>query len=324
MGKNIINPLKLKIWKEPITKMEFVWVPGGKYLMGQAEKETEMLKNYIKNLLSEGPLDKGCTSLNTIFENYHNCELPQHAVSVDGFWMGRFPVTRGQYQVFSEQSGYISVSQKSGCDYYDAREGYWLSDKKMTWQGGMSEWNHYKPFVADETHPVVCVSWEDARAMCIWLNKNNQNMFRLPTEEEWEYACRSSTTTPYNFGEKSTYETANFSGNNTTPVGKFLDNDYGLFDMHGNIHEWCENIFYEYCDTKQGEIIKLQKICDDDFKKKYGHDRSLRGGSWHTKKIHGRSASRDKKFQLTCSFDIGFRLVSIPKDQNNNTLLGLI
>src|SRR5262249_40410528 len=97
-----------------------------------------------------------------------------------------------------------------------------------------------------DNQPVVCVSWNDALAFCTWLAKKESKVYRLPTEAEWEYACRAGTVTPYNFGKSVTREQANFaegpldpSRNKTTRVGSYPANAFGLYDMHGNIWQWC-------------------------------------------------------------------------------------
>ena len=93
--------------------------------------------------------------------------------------------------------------------------------------------------------PVESVSWDDAVEFCQRLSQKTGQEYRLPNEAEWEYACRAETTTPYYFGQTLSREQANFGGSRTTDVGSYPTNAFGLYDMHGNVCEWCQDKWHQ-------------------------------------------------------------------------------
>ena len=245
-----------EIGHEPITGMELVWIPGGCFQMGSPKGEE-----------GRGP-DEG----------------PQHEVCVDGFWLGKYEVTQGQWQKVMGSNPSI--------------------------------------FKKGDNYPVENVSWQDAQAFIKKLTAMNggQYTFRLPTEAEWEYACRAGTTTPFFFGETIGTDQANYDGNHTygkgkkgvyrertTPVGSFPANAFGLYDMHGNVLEWCKDI---YSDKAYGKHQRSNPIyTGTDFRS--GSDRVLRGGSCFNFPRHLRSASRIRGDAADRYYNVGFRLVRL-------------
>lgn len=163
-------------------------------------------------------------------------ERPQHKVTVPEFWMGKFPVTQAQYEAVMDNN----PSRFPGTNY-----------------------------------PVETVSWYDAVAFCEKASKQTGMTLRLPSEAEWEYACRAGTTTPFHFGKTITIEQANYSGmyNKTTFVGCFSANAFGLYDMHGNVREWCQDHWHE--NYKNAPQDGSPWINGGD-----ANCRVLRGGSW--------------------------------------------
>jgi uncharacterized protein (TIGR02996 family) len=169
----------------------------------------------------------------------------QHRVTLTkGFWMGVYPVTQAQWQAVMG----TNPSQSEGDD-----------------------------------RPVENVSWEDCQAFCEQLSKRDGTRHQLPTEGQWEYACRAATTTPFYFGQSISTDQANYDGNHTygkgkkgvyreqtTPVGSFPPNVWGLYDMHGNVWEWCQDWYGPY---PNGEL-------KDPKNTNSGEARVLRGGSW--------------------------------------------
>lgn len=138
-------------------------------------------------------------------------EGPQHEVIIaQPFALGVYAVTFSEYDCFCEATG-----RKTPAD---------------------NDWGR-------KNHPVINVSWHDAQAYCGWLNKQTGQSYRLPSEAEWEYACRAGTTTPFNTGEKINSEQANFdtAHGRTLPIGSFPSNKFGLYDMHGNVLEWAQD-----------------------------------------------------------------------------------
>ncbi|NEQ23918.1 MAG: formylglycine-generating enzyme family protein [Microcoleus sp. SIO2G3] len=164
--------------------------------------------------------------------------------------------------------------------------------------------------------PVERVFWNDAVEFCARLSKATGREYRLPSEAEWEYACRAGTTTPFHFGETITTDLANYDGNytygsgskgqyrkQTTNVGSFPPNAFGLHDMHGNVLEWCQDTWHEnYNGVPTDGSAWVNENANQNI-------RTLRGGSWDFNPRVCRSASRD--FDLP-DFDlstIGFRVV---------------
>jgi uncharacterized protein (TIGR02996 family) len=159
-----------------------------------------------------------------------------------------------------------------------------------------------------DTRPVESVSWDDCQDFCRRLSRSEGRPYRLPTEAEWEYACRAGTTTPYYFGQTISRRQANCNGNgayrgHTTATGTFLPNRWGLTDLHGNLWEWCQDWFGKY---PRGAVT-------DPRGPETGEVRVLRGGSWGSYPSWCRSASHCS-FANTLDFRYsGFRVV-VPAD----------
>ncbi len=165
-----------------------------------------------------------------------------------------------------------------------------------------------------ENRPIDNVSWEDASAFCQQLSQKTGNLYRLPSEAEWEYACRAGTTMPFHFGETIATNLANYDGNytygqgikethrnQTISVGSFPANAFGLHDMHGNIWEWCEDYWhgnYEGAPTDGSAWLRENEA-----------NRLLRGGSFSDFPRLCRSASRDVDDAGFRSSSVGFRVV---------------
>jgi formylglycine-generating enzyme required for sulfatase activity len=171
-------------------------------------------------------------------------EGPAHPVTIRGFAIGRFDVTVGQWTAF------VSATHRpvaKGCSW-TARSGP-KNDPDGSWQN--------LGFPQDETHPVVCVSWQDAEDYVAWLSERTKQKYRLPSEAEWEYAARARTTTPYFWGHTATHEAANYGAEEccsgatggrdrwmyTSPSGAFPPNAFGLSDMSGNVLQWVADCF---------------------------------------------------------------------------------
>jgi len=185
--------------------------------------------------------------------------------------------------------------------------------------------NWKKPgFRQDEDYPVTCVSWNDAQAFLTWLSERPDEMrsgrtYRLPTEAEWECGCRGATSssTPFHFGNALSSTQANFDGNypyggaakgpyleRTCKVGSYPANVFGLYDMHGNVWEWCSDWYDEdYYDSSPRK---------DPTGPTEGTVRVLRGGSWLDDSMWCRSASRGKSAPINRFYNGGFRVVCVP------------
>jgi formylglycine-generating enzyme required for sulfatase activity len=216
-------------------------------------------------------------------------EGPQHLVSVPAFFMGRYPVTQAQWRVVAE---FPQVNQE-------------LEPDPAQFKGG--------------NRPVEQVSWYDAVEFCNRLARHTSRPYRLPSEAEWEYACRAGTTTPFYFGDTLTTEVTNYDGNytygdvskgeyrqETTPVDDFgIANAFGLCDMHGNVDEWCQD---HYHGNYQGAPTEGSAWEDEDADENVA--RILRGGSWDDDPRGCRSAYRFNGIpRVSYYFGIGFRIV---------------
>ncbi|HIK45185.1 MAG TPA: SUMF1/EgtB/PvdO family nonheme iron enzyme [Leptolyngbyaceae cyanobacterium M65_K2018_010] len=200
-------------------------------------------------------------------ERYED-ESPQHEVTVAPFFMGRYPVTQWQWQ---------AVAQLPQVE----RE---LNPDPSRFKG--------------QDRPVEGVNWYDATEFCARLSAHTGRAYRLPTEAEWEYACRADTTTPFHFGDMITTEVANYNGSayrngpagdsrgETTPVDHFEGaNAFGLSDMHGNVYEWCQDHWHS--DYKGAPTDGSAWLSEDE-----GARRIIRGGSWNNNPGYCRSAPR--------------------------------
>jgi formylglycine-generating enzyme required for sulfatase activity/tRNA A-37 threonylcarbamoyl transferase component Bud32 len=165
-------------------------------------------------------------------------------------------------------------------------------------------------FKGEKNLPVETVSWDDCQEFVKKLREKDKKAYRLPTEAEWEYACRAGTTTPFHYGETISTDQANYNGEpygngkkgvargKTTPVGSFPANAFGLYDMHGNVWVWCQDWSGEY---PQKDVVAPQGPGK-------GQDRVLRGGSWHYIPVYCRSAFRFGNVPGSRNFNFGFRL----------------
>jgi formylglycine-generating enzyme required for sulfatase activity/uncharacterized caspase-like protein len=212
-------------------------------------------------------------------------EGPQRKVTVNAFLMGKYPVTQAQWQA-------VAKLPKVNADLQPAPA-------------------HFK----GANLPVEQVSWNDAMEFCARLLKKTEREYRLPSEAEWEYACRARTTTPFHFGPTLTTNLANYNGNysygsgpkgeyrqTTTAVGSFSPNAFGLFDMHGNVWEWCLDHWHENYNGAPTDGSAWIAGGESDR-------RLLRGGSWLNFPRLCRSASRYRNAPDNRNHVIGFRLV---------------
>ena len=242
---------QLKSFTEDLGKgvmLEMVAIPGGTFLMGSPENEAER----------------------------YDSESPQHQVTLEPFYMSKYPITQNQYQAI-------------------------MGKNPSHFKGG--------------NRPVECVSSYDTTEFCQKLSEKTGKTYRLPSESQWEYACRAGTTTPFYFGETITTDLVNYNGNytygnspkgkyreQTTDVGIFPPNAFGLYDMHGNVWEWCADDWhknYEGAPTDGSAWLEN----DDDTP-------VLRGGSWGLIPDLCRSAIRDYyDWRDDYIGNVGFRVV---------------
>jgi formylglycine-generating enzyme required for sulfatase activity len=170
------------------------------------------------------------------------------------------------------------------------------------------------------------VSWLDAMEFCHRLSQRTGRHYTLPSEAQWEYACRAGTATPFAFGATLTAELANYDANTsyvdgpkgeyrqqTTPVGMFPANAWGLQDMHGNVYEWCLDHWHaSYEGAPADGSAWLKPSATDE------EERLLRGGSWYNGPRNCRSAYRDRLLPVIASYHVGFRVVCLPQGPSLN------
>jgi formylglycine-generating enzyme required for sulfatase activity len=250
-----------------------VKIPGGRFQMGSPDTEAGRQDN----------------------------EGPQHYVDVPEFFMGKYVVTQGQWKAIAYRTD-LKVKLDLELDPFSFKEPYKDIDR----------WNR----------PVEQVNWFEAVEFCKRLSKLTGRNYRLPSEAEWEYACRAGTTTPFHFGETINTELANYRGTDneqqnwsgsygkgpkgvyrreTTPVGYFkVANAFGLYDMHGNVREWCADGCHEnYAGAPTDGSVWLN-----------GNKSPLRGGSWAFYPVNCRSAIRYNYFGRDVHYSLtGFRVV---------------
>ena len=269
--------------------LDMVSIPAGKFMMGTDDAEIERL---VKKFNWDG----------------FRREKPQHEVTLESFFMSKFLITQAQWEVIASRTGLkIKRDLKANPSH----------------------------FSGDDNLPVESVSWYDAVEFCARLAKLTEKNYRLASEAQWEYACRAVSSDqlsvnskltveewnnkyhqPFHFGETITSDLANYNGNNTfadepkgndrgktTVVGTFAPNSFGLYDMHGNVLEWCEDDWHE------------------NYKNAPDHGRAwttgesniavVRGGSWVNIPTHCRSAIRRNYGRANNDLIIGFRVVCV-------------
>ena len=168
--------------------------------------------------------------------------------------------------------------------------------------------NNPSKFKGEKNLPVEQVSWNDCQKFIEKLREKDKKPYRLPTEAEWEYACRAGTKTPFSFGETISIDQANYSGKGkkeakTTPVGSFAANALGLHDMHGNLWQWCEDWYGDY---PQNEVT-------DPKGPEKGQGRVLSGGCWFGNREMCRSANREMNGPQNRNNEYGLRLCFFPE-----------
>ncbi len=261
-------------------------------------------------------------------DNIPAIEGPSHEVTLSNFSIGKYEVTLGQFKAFVEASGYITEAEaeEGGGHIYDSTLKEWIYKTDATWKN---------PYITqNDNHPVVLVSWNDAVAYCNWLSQkegytpaytvkadktvelvSGADGYRLPTEAEWEYACRAGTKTAFNNGKNTIgMDEANFtyskddsymSGGNakdtkdcTVEVGSYKGNPWEVYDMHGNVREWCWDWYGGYPEQPVTDPLGPETAIN----------RVTRGGSWGDTPEFLRSSSRGELVSRGRGSDLGFRV----------------
>jgi formylglycine-generating enzyme required for sulfatase activity len=264
---------------------EMVVVPAGTFMMGTSAEDFDRFKR---------PDGK---------DYYHeglNCEAPQHRVLIDKpFAVGRFPVTVEEWTVAQNHPKWREPRQgdlfldveslKAGEHFVEVPENKFGTERPNSRRQGR------------EQHPMVNVTWDGATAYVRWLTAVAGKAYRLLSEAEWEYCCRAGSMTAYNTGDTITKEQARFSSGQTIEVGSFPANAWGLYDMHGNVREWCQDEWHETYEGAPGDGSPWESCANS-------ADRVFRGGAWFNYPVLLRSARRDRYHRLAETGNIGFRV----------------
>ena len=314
--------------------MDLVFLEGGRYLRGTDGGERALGRAF--------PL-----SVNAQY--FGNPERPAHITWITKpFWIAKAEVTVGQWKEFVAATGYMTTAEKSG-------EGIigWspTPEDKPLYQSHdferKPEFSWKSPgFDQEDTHPVVGVSWLDVQAFLAWLSEKEGARYRLPTEAEWEFACRAGTETWFSFGDEprgTVHRHANVAnvelekhrkhsaerqwlldwdadpedGNVfTAPVASYEANAFGLHDFHGNVWEWCQDLwldtFYKQFDwPERGEprLVAADPVNESEPQTDTNQFRTIRGGSWYNGPVICRSGNRVAWDEPDAACYIGFRVV---------------
>lgn len=271
--------------------MKLVLIPPGEFEMGSSEAE-------MTKLIEEA----GAAKREEWYIRGLRGELPKHRVRITKpFWLAACEVTRSQFQRFVENRHYRTEAERSGKGGWGALNGRWVQDRRFVWNMDLG-------VVRADDYPVVNVSWNDATAFCEWLSEKEGKAYHLPTEAQWEYACRAETATRWSFGddESSLGEYAWHAGNANGmvhPVGGKRPNSWGLHDMHGNVWETCQDWFDE-------EYYRVS-VTDDPKGPASGTVRVCRGGGWSLNLGNCRAACRDYHECDAVHSHVGFRVARV-------------
>jgi formylglycine-generating enzyme required for sulfatase activity len=283
-------------------KFEMLPIPGGTFTMGTPEREEKRSED----------------------------EGPQHEVAIAPFWMGKFEVTWDEYDQFAFS---MDIKKKK-------REGVDLANQPATEKAADAVTRPTPPY-ADETfgygrkgQPVICITHHAAMEYTRWLSAKTGKIYRLPTEAEWEYACRAGTKTAYSFGDDPSqageYGWFVENAEKPQPVGKKKPNPWGLYDMHGNVSEWCLDLYKTgiYGTFPNGQAVKEPVVLPTAAEYPY----VARGGNWDEDVDRVRSGARlksDPEWSVqdpqrpqsiwwhTDATFVGFRLVRPLEEQPN-------
>ena len=247
-------------------KLEMVLIPAGKFKMGFTEKELADFKvdfhEAVKKKTQKKELSK--EQIDSIDQRM-SMQGKQHEVTLTKpFYMGKYEVTQEQWE---SVMGNNPSSRTKGAKL-----------------------------------PVTDVSWEDCQEFIKKLNASTKGGYRLPTEAEWEYACRAGTTTAYSYGDSLTKTDANIDGLSISAVGSYKPNSFGLYDIHGNVWEWCEDWYGDY---PAGAVTDPKGPAKGEY-------RVLRGGSFNFYESNARSSNRYYYPPTLRLFNYGFRLARTP------------
>lgn len=251
--------------------VELVWVAPGTFIQGSPEAESGREPDEI-----------------------------QHRVTISrGFYLGKYPITIEQFQAFVDQTGYKTEAERGTSGGFGWNGQELVQSREFNWRN--------PGYPSSKTHPVTIITLEDAQAFCKWLSSKSKMKVQLPTESQWEFACRAGSRertyagdTDENIDEIA-WTKVNALG--AQAVGGRRPNALGIFDMCGNVSEWCLDIYGSYPVTNQTDPVATQPDVGEKPRN------VLRGGSWNRDRRRARSAARFRSDPKSRNADIGFRVV---------------
>ncbi|MGA8832043.1 MAG: SUMF1/EgtB/PvdO family nonheme iron enzyme [Desulfomonilaceae bacterium] len=294
------NPKKLITSKNSIG-MKLVRIPAGEYMMGSPKQELDWLRLTFRQTWREG------------HKQWFQDETPLHPVRITKpFYMGAYDVTVKEFRDFVDDTKYKTDAEKGdGGMIFSNKEDRWVPQKNMKWDS--------VPWKIADNQPVVFVSWNDAQAFCKWLSRKEKLRYRLPTEAEWEMACRGGAVwVRYPWGNKlpgdrdtnfgdgnpklpASLTTVNDGYEYVSPVGSYPPNGFGLYDMDGNVMEWVQ----DYYDRNYYETSPI----NDPQGPATGSGRVNKGGNWFASPADCRCAFRGFSGETMSFWNLGFRVV---------------
>jgi formylglycine-generating enzyme required for sulfatase activity len=258
-----------------------IHIPAGPFLMGTSDQQIDRLAQDLD--AAKQWREKG----------YFGREQPQHTVALPDYYIGKYPVTVGEFRRFVEAGGY--------------RHGRYWTEAGWAWREaeGVTKPEHWDDaqWTGDDRLPVVGVSWYEAHAYCQWLSETTGHDYRLPTEAEWEKAACGTDGRLYPWGDAFDVSRCNTRAselNHTLPVGQYSptgDSPYGCVEMVGNVSEWTMSKYRPYPYDANDER-------DDPAG---DTERATRGGSWHSPVLRARAVSRGMNDPFFTDNDLGFR-----------------
>ncbi|MCA9009410.1 MAG: formylglycine-generating enzyme family protein [Planctomycetaceae bacterium] len=253
--------------------IELLRIPAGEFLQGSAE--------------SENGRDAD--------------ETPHEVTLTKGFFLGKTPVTVGQFHRFVSETNYRTESETGTSGGFGVVNGQLEQRPQFNWRN--------PGYVQSDEHPVTIITFGDANEFLKWLSKKAQREMLLPTESQWEYACRAGTTSMYYNGDDDAAIDAigwhqKNSGVSAMPVGQKQPNAFGLLDMSGNVYQWCRDVYNNY--PTETLIDPLQELPPQGDKLR----NVLRGGSWMRPTKRCRSAARYRATPGTRNAENGFRVAT--------------
>lgn len=293
--------------------MTLVLIPPGEFQMGSSPEQIEHALEWLKTLPRAAPGEA---------ERIRNEEQPQHRVVLSQpFRLGRTEVTVGQYRRFVDATQYVTETERFRGGNSSKKEETSPAKKVLVWRS--------PGYAITDDSPVTQLTWNDMITFCNWLSSEergelcyrrddqgpwvrvqNANGYRLPTEAEWEFACRAGSTTHYSFGDDvaalDDYAWFNRTAEKgaeigARPVATKRPNPFGLYDMHGNVWERCQDF--------HNPNYYGKSPCLDPQGPEVGSNRIVRGAGWHYFDLHCRSAYRNNYSPVARTGNAGFRVV---------------